>query len=473
MDDREIVAAIVAGDLASLAEAYDEYAEFLYGYCYLMLGEPEDAADAIQDTFVIAAARLGGLSDPRKLRPWLYAVARNECHLRLPAAEAGLDEADDLAGPVGPSADADADADYDSDYDSDDSPERAELRRLVRVALGGLSTGEREVIELDLRHDLHGADLAAVLGVSRNQAHALASHARGQLEKALGALLVARTGRRACPELDMLLEDWDGRLTGLTRKRVSRHIDQCDVCTDRKHDALRPATLYGMAPLAAPPPGLREEVLGLCGDVRPLSLEYRRDVMQRAGPFRPNGFPEPIRPPGQRWLALSGVAAAVGVLIAIVATGIITVLALGGSHTPQPADVARSGHGNPSGSAASSVTTSPGSSGATSPPSLSPVTSAPAVISTPPPATLPSVSASPTTAKPSPSATSSAPPSATPTPRRPTPTPTSTATPTPLPTVAPSLPLQVSPVLQAWVAVRPSPDAARACCAFPYLVVSF
>ena len=158
--------------------------------------------------------------------------------------------------------------------------ERAELRRLVRAALDGLNPDEREVIELDLRHDLQGADLAAVLGVPRNQAHALASRARGQLEKALGALLVARTGRRACPELDMLLDDWDGRLTALTRKRVSRHIDQCDVCTDRKHGALRPAVLYGMVPLAAPPHELREEVLGLCGDVRPLSLSYRREVME-------------------------------------------------------------------------------------------------------------------------------------------------------------------------------------------------
>ena len=80
MDDREIVAAIVAGNLAGLADAYDTYAESLYGYCRMMLNEPEDADDAVQDTFVIAAARLGGLRDPRKLRPWLYAVARNECH---------------------------------------------------------------------------------------------------------------------------------------------------------------------------------------------------------------------------------------------------------------------------------------------------------------------------------------------------------------------------------------------------------
>ena len=71
MGDREIVAAIVAGDLAGLAAAYDEHAASLYGYCRWMLGEPEDAADAVEETFVIAAGRLDGLRDPRKLRPWL------------------------------------------------------------------------------------------------------------------------------------------------------------------------------------------------------------------------------------------------------------------------------------------------------------------------------------------------------------------------------------------------------------------
>ena len=308
------------------------------------------------------------------------------------------------------------------------SAERAELRRLVRAALDGLNPGEREVIELGLRHDLHGADLAAVLGVPRNQAHALASRARGQLEKALGVLLVARTGRRACPELDMLLDGWDGRLTLLTRKRVSRHIDQCDVCTDRRRGVLRPAALYGMAPLAALPRGLREEVLGLCADVSPQGQSYRRDVMQRAGPFRPNGFPQPVRPPRPRMLALSGVAAAAGVLIAIAATGIITVLALTGSHTPRPAAAGRSG--SPSGTASASVTASTGSAGGVSP-SLSPATSAPAVISAPPVA---APSASPTTGEADAVAVGHVLGAGVPRhrPRKPpTPTPTVTATPTP------------------------------------------
>src|SRR5690242_18215661 len=96
--DSEVVAAIVAGDPEGLAEAYDRYAAALYAYCRRMLREPADAADAVQDTFVIAASRLSGLRDPERLRSWLYAVARNECFRRLRGSgeQAPLEEALDV-----------------------------------------------------------------------------------------------------------------------------------------------------------------------------------------------------------------------------------------------------------------------------------------------------------------------------------------------------------------------------------------
>src|SRR5215467_6878182 len=98
MEDRQMVAAIVAGQTDGLAAAYDRYAPALYAYCRSLLGEPADADDAVQDTFIIAAARLGGLRDPGRLRPWLYAVARNECRdrLRSRALAARPDAADEL-----------------------------------------------------------------------------------------------------------------------------------------------------------------------------------------------------------------------------------------------------------------------------------------------------------------------------------------------------------------------------------------
>jgi RNA polymerase sigma factor (sigma-70 family) len=283
MGDRDIVAAIIAGDPAGLAAAYDRYAASLHAYCATLLGEPADAADAVQDAFVIAAVKLSGLRDADRLRPWLYAVARNECHrrLRARARQAGLDEAAEAA---------------DEYVDISQLAERAELRSLVRAALGGLNPGDREVIELNLRHDLVGADLAEALGVPPNQGYALASRARGQLERSLGALLVARAGRSDCADLSALLAGWDGELTPLLRKRVSRHIEDCAVCGERKRRALSPAMLLTVLPLIPVPAGLRHQILRLVSDDSPEAAGYRAHVAARAGPFGASGFPVQLAP---------------------------------------------------------------------------------------------------------------------------------------------------------------------------------
>jgi RNA polymerase sigma factor (sigma-70 family) len=283
MLDREIVAAIVAGDPAGLEAAYDRYAPSLYAYCQSLLAEPADAADAVQDTFIIAAGKLAALRDPDRLRPWLYAVARNECRRRLRSAgSAPLDEA---AGVTDETTDLGA------------GLEQAELREVVWSALAGLTPSEREIIELSLGHELDGADLADALGVPRNQAHAMASRARAHFEAALGVLLVARAGREACTELAGILDGWDGRLTVLLRKRVGRHIRRCAVCGDRQRQELSPVALFSVLPMAVLPVALRHQVLGLITDASPGAAAQRLAVGQRAGPLGPGGFPRPLDPP--------------------------------------------------------------------------------------------------------------------------------------------------------------------------------
>jgi RNA polymerase sigma factor (sigma-70 family) len=405
MHDREIVAAIVAGNPAGLATAYDRYAAALHTYCRTLLAEPADAADAVQDTFIVAAAKLDGLRDPDRLRPWLYAVARNECHrrLRARARTVDLDEAgemtDDAAADVGHAA------------------ERADLRRLVRAAVAGLNPGEREVIELSLRHDLEGPDLADALGVPANQAHALASRARGQLERPLGALLVARSGREDCPELNEILASWDGDLTVLLRKRVSRHIEQCDVCGERKRRELSPAMLLGALPVFMLPPGLREQVLRLVSDPRPQAARYREHVAHQAEPFGRSGFPVPVAPlarlrPRGRTIAFATVAALLLVLVGGVAAA--AMLRHGG------------GTANAAAHGAATLGASPGASASSSPagPGKSPdVKHAKAAASAPPPAAPGSATPASPTAAPKPTTTTS----------KPTPTKSPTPSPTPPP----------------------------------------
>jgi len=444
MEDREAVAAILAGDPGGLVDVFDRYAASLYGYCRTLLHEPADAADAVQETFVVATARLGALRDARKLRPWLYAVARNESlrKLRPREAPAAIWENEDLSETA----------------DLGQSAQRFELREQVRAAILGLKPPDREVIELTLRHDLDGAQLGAVLGVSRSQAQAMASRARAQLEKSLGALLVARSSRRACPVLNELLADWDGRLATLLGKRVSRHLDGCAECGERMSQALGSAMEFGLPALPLLPPVLRNQVLRLCADESPEAVDVRRAIVRQAGSFGPNGFPRPLRRDGRGINDPSaGIVAAVSVAAA--AAVVIAMIALRGS-TPSTLD-ARSGTGGATSPVTSSAPRPSSAPAAPSPapkPSRSKKASHPSRIATVPPATFfstPTKSPRPRkspkpTHSPSPSPSPSATPST-------SPSPTTSPTATPTATHSSTAPATTGTKIVLWCAAHASP----------------
>ncbi len=442
MRDGGMVAGIVANDPVALGAAYDHYAPGIYAYCRSLLNEPAEAADAVHDTFVIAAVRLGGLRTPSRLRPWLYAVARNECRRQLASREAAtLDQDSTSAG--------------DDTTDFGAALDEAELRELVQSALARLSPGDREIVELSMRHAFYGADLADALGVPRNQARALAARGRAHLESALGALLVTRSRQGSCAELAQILASWDGDLTPAIRKQVARHIAGCDWCGERRRRELSPMALLGMLPVPELPPGLRDQVLTLVKDDSADAAVLRGQLARRAEPFARSGFPVPQ----DRLAAAHGPGTfipAAGLLVAVFAvfgggavlvsnslpkSGSPAVTALAPvapsarpapSASPPPSGQARGGRQSgaqlrqaragdtptvsPSGSRHTTGSAKPSKSGTASP-SPSPAKSA---THTPTP--------SPTPSSPTPT------PSPTPTTPSPTPTPTPSTTPTPTPT---------------------------------------
>jgi RNA polymerase sigma factor (sigma-70 family) len=435
-----MVAGITANDPVALGAAYDHYAPGIYAYCRSLLSQPAEAADAVHDTFVIAAVRLGGLRTPSRLRPWLYAVARNECRRQLASREtATLDP--DTGNP------GDDTTDFGAALD------QAELRELVESALAGLSTDDREIVELSMRHAFYGADLADALGVPRNQARALAARGRAHLESALGALLVTRSRHGSCAELAQILASWDGELTPAIRKQVARHMTGCDWCGERRRRELSPMALLGMLAVPELPPGLRDQVMTLVKDDSPDAAVLRGQVARRAEPFARSGFPVPL----DRLAAAHGPGTfipAAGVLVAVFAVfggGAVLVsntLPKTGSHSVTAlAPVAPSARPAPSASppasaqarggrqsgaqlrqarAGATLTTRPGGSRHSGKPS-------PSRSGTASPS--PSPAKSPThTPTPSPTPSS---PSPTPTPT-PTPSPTPTPTPSPTPTPTPS-----------------------------------
>jgi RNA polymerase sigma factor (sigma-70 family) len=422
MDDSEVVAAIKAGDPAGLAAAYDTYAARLYGYCRWILREPASAAEALLETFAIAADHLGDLRDASQLRVWLYSTAREECYRRVSTAGPGFDEtADEISQAA----------------DSGRRAEQAEVRRLIRETLAELKPQEHEVIELSVRHNLDEAEVAAVLGVSWSRAHALASRAREHLEKTLDALLIARTGRKSCPVLGVLLADWNGWLTPQTGKLTVQHIEHCETCARHRHGALRPEMLSSLLPLAALPPGLRAPVLqrAAAGSAGTSS----RQLTGQAGTREVTGFRRTGTFLGwSRIRANPGAATAVAaVTLWIVAAMSATLITVTGAHAARA--MTAQTHSAPVSTPASTPAASsqpPVSASPRRSPSPKPtIQPAPRLVPTFAPtwSASPTPSAKPTRSKsasPSASASASSSPSASPSPT-PTHSPTPTATPTP------------------------------------------
>lgn len=73
----------IAGDQLSFTKLICRFRGQVYGLCYRMLGQREDAEDAMQETFVRVAKNLHRWDPERAFEPWLLTIAGNRCRTRL------------------------------------------------------------------------------------------------------------------------------------------------------------------------------------------------------------------------------------------------------------------------------------------------------------------------------------------------------------------------------------------------------
>ena len=251
--DAQLVTAYLSGDRNALATMYDLYAPGLFDTAAAMLSDRHDAADMVQDVFCIAAERLNQLRDPNRLKPWLYAVLRNEVYRRTKKRKRATPT--DFQSATVPDVVAAFDPNAEGAAASFD-----ELAELVRSAAAGLDERDRLVLELSVRQGLTGTDLADALGVTPEQSYSLVHRMRDRIEKSLGAFTVAKMGSNDCKELASIISGWNGEFSVLIRKRVARHIDECSMC-EKTRSKYAPLALFGVAPAFLLPLGLREKVL--------------------------------------------------------------------------------------------------------------------------------------------------------------------------------------------------------------------
>ena len=295
--DALLVSGVLAGDRDAFAAVYDRYADRLHDFAYSMLRHREDAADAVADAFVTTAERLEQLRDPERLRPWLYAVVRRECLRRLKARSRTAYGGDERpARPARPVR------------RTRDRRRAGVLRALVWDAAGGLNERDRAMLDLHLRQGLDGAELGEAMGMSADNAYVGLSRLRDQVERSIGALLVARTSRRRLRRADRGARRL-GRRVHATRPQAGRPARrpvlglQPPPCGAGQpgRAAGRRAGVRRSRPAARPGPG------GLASGVRPLGASggRRSRVRGAEGPAAatagPGWWPGPSSPCCSSW----------------------------------------------------------------------------------------------------------------------------------------------------------------------------
>ncbi|HVV35787.1 MAG TPA: sigma-70 family RNA polymerase sigma factor, partial [Acidimicrobiales bacterium] len=295
--DAELAIAAASGDRDAFADIYDRYANALYELCRAVLGDAHEASDALHDTFVIAATRLGGLRDPSRLKPWLCAIARHESMRRSSRRARNRPvTAEVLDVPVADDAARGLMAD--------------DAATLVWEAADALTDRERAVLVLNVRQGLDGAELAAAAGLPGPTVSVVLSRAKTQLAVAVRCTLLIRHGRDACAELAQIVPRKHMALDGLIRKRVARHAPDCAICGPTWNSSPEALGVLAAAPLVGAPVALRHTVLN---DPRLISFS----TPLGGGGWQRDGFPPPEPVESRRRIVVGLAAAMVAVLVAV------------------------------------------------------------------------------------------------------------------------------------------------------------
>ncbi|MEO8881292.1 MAG: sigma-70 family RNA polymerase sigma factor [Gemmatimonadaceae bacterium] len=162
--DAALVARMATGDEQALGALYDRYATTIHTIAYYLLGQPDEAEDAVEETFWQAWREASRYDASRgAVSTWLSTIGRSRSLDRKRAmrrrAEDPIDTTDSAAPASPDAADrADSMAPVTSPHVNAEAAERA---RDIATALSKLPAEQREVIELAYFGGLSQSEIAA------------------------------------------------------------------------------------------------------------------------------------------------------------------------------------------------------------------------------------------------------------------------------------------------------------------------
>lgn len=151
-DDAAVVARVLAGDTAAYAVLVARYRVQFGRYAVRMLGNREDAEEALQDALVRAFRSLATCEDPEKFGSWLFRILANRC--RTAGTRRGRREKTFVRDDVAMMGAAE-----------EHPAERAAWREEIQRALMQIDPDQREAFLLKHVEDLGYEEMAVMTGV--------------------------------------------------------------------------------------------------------------------------------------------------------------------------------------------------------------------------------------------------------------------------------------------------------------------
>lgn len=182
-EDRAWIAEALDGDRAAYGRLVERYQERVYGVCYGILQNRDDAWDAAQEVFVKVYKSLHRFDGSAAFYTWLYRVSHNLAidHYRSKRRRRAVDIEDNrkLENVM---------AEHRPQVEGDPAhqSQRRELHELLHRAMDQLSEKHRAIIVLREVEGLSYEELAEVLGINKGTVMSRLFHARKNLQALLG-----------------------------------------------------------------------------------------------------------------------------------------------------------------------------------------------------------------------------------------------------------------------------------------------
>lgn len=171
------------GQDEAFAQLVERYQTPVYNLCYRMLGEPEAAEDAAQETFLRAYQNLGRYDRQRSFATWLLSIAAHYCIDRLRRRRFGIisleEEADDEDRPV-EFADPEA-------INPEQEAVRREEQKVLHRVLQQLDATDRAAVILRYWYDFSEIEISQSLNLTVPAVKSRLHRARKEIARRLEA----------------------------------------------------------------------------------------------------------------------------------------------------------------------------------------------------------------------------------------------------------------------------------------------